>query len=354
MTFSRKMQSVEFLGGQEALRHSCVFVTELMIYHRPYLDVACGQWVTTNMGNIEMWEILFRIVGHSSSLGCTLRFSVWFESEQSEDSGKIQYVTIKTCLELPWSEKCFIVIVEQKKIMMYYIILFLKYHILSRGSVKIASRALRSMFVCSKSFFHSNWINSSFPVPGTSKTSGGTVCREMVQTRKHAECEQWCNRLKTIQGLPYWCEQRTAGDGSNKLYRIWGVEIQNERRCWEWNFETLPQYGLWLTAGAGAANLCQRDTRCRCQVLGTESLLLSSRWSLCAVKCHSKESDRAAPYAFWNCHPNLFPVLWNQARTYKNNQNTQLVATDSILISTRSFIILIFSLILTSLFSRNT
>lgn len=176
----------------------------------------------------------------------------------------------------------------------------------------------------------------------------------MVQTRKHAECEQWCNRLKTIQGLPYWCERRTAGDGSNKLYRIWGVEIQNERRCWEWNFETLPQYGLWLTAGAGAANLCQRDTRCRCQVLGTESLLLSSRWSLCAVKCHSKESDRAAPYAFWNCHPNLFPVLWNQARTYKNNQNTQLVATDSILISTRSFIILIFSLILTSLFSRNT
>lgn len=86
-----------------------------MIYHRPYLDVTCGQWVTTNMGNIEMWEILFRIVGHSSSLGCTLRFSVWFESEQSEDSGKIQYVTIKTCLELPWSEKCFIVIVEQKK-----------------------------------------------------------------------------------------------------------------------------------------------------------------------------------------------------------------------------------------------
>lgn len=75
--------------------------------------------------------------------------------------------------------------------------------------------------------------NSSFPVPGTSKTSAGTVCWEMVQTRKHAECEQWCNRLKTIQGLPYWCERRTAGDGSNKLYRIWGVEIQNERRCWE-------------------------------------------------------------------------------------------------------------------------
>lgn len=31
--------------------------------------------------------------------------------------------------------------------MMYYIILFLKYHILSRGSVEIASRALRSMFI---------------------------------------------------------------------------------------------------------------------------------------------------------------------------------------------------------------
>lgn len=81
--------------------------------------------------------------------------------------------------------------------------------------------------------FHSNWINSSFPVPGTSKTSVGTVCWEMVQTWKHAECEQWCNWLKTIQGLPYRCEQRTVGDESNKLYRIWGVEIQNKRRCWE-------------------------------------------------------------------------------------------------------------------------
>lgn len=193
--------------------------------------------------------------------------------------------------------------------MMYYIILFLKYHILSRGSVKIASRALRSMFVCSKSFFHSNWINSSFPVPGTSKTSGGTVCREMVQTRKHAECEQWCNRLKTIQGLPYWCERRTAGDGSNKLYRIWGVEIQNERRCWEWNFETLPQYGLWLTAGAGAANLCQRDTRCRCQVLGTESLLLSSRWSLVCRQMPQQRVWQGCTICLLKLSPKSVPCL---------------------------------------------
>lgn len=94
---------------------------------------------------------------------------------------------------------------------------------------------------------------------------------------------------------------------------------------------TSPQYRLWLTAGTGGANLCQQDTRCRCQVSGTESLLLSSRWSLCAVKCHSKESDRAAPYACWSFHPNLFPLLGPESSQNIKHKNTQLVVAYSIL-----------------------
>lgn len=94
---------------------------------------------------------------------------------------------------------------------------------------------------------------------------------------------------------------------------------------------TPPQCRLWLTAGAGGANLCQQDTRYRCQVSGPESLLLSSRWSLCAVKCHSKESDRAAPYACWSFHPNLFPLLGPKSSQNIKHKNTQLVVAYSIL-----------------------
>lgn len=42
---------------------------------------------------------------------------------------------------------------------------------------------------------------------------------------------------------------------------------------------------------------------------GQRALLLSSRWSLRAVKCHSKESDRAAPYAHRGFHSNLLPLF---------------------------------------------
>lgn len=76
-----------------------------------------------------------------------------------------------------------------------------------------------------------------------------------------------------------------------------------------------------MTAGTGGANLRQQDTRFRCQVSGPESLLLSSHWSLCAVKCRSKASNRAAPYACGSFYPNLFPLMglgWNPDKRHEN------------------------------------
>ncbi len=188
-------------------------------------------------------------------------------------------------------------------------------------------------------FFPTEWT-VSFLIPGTYKTSVGTVHLGMVQTWKQAQCEQWCNRLKTFQSLPcskQWLtgpincaqsgrlEDRMKGDTGNKTS---GTSLQ---------------YGLWLTAGTGGANLRQQESRCRCQISGPGSLLLSSHWSLCAVKCHSKESDMAAPYAHWRFHPNLLPFLWLESSPNIQHKNTQLDDAYSIPADSTCSFIIVFS-----------